>query len=530
MLETPVYSKAAVAAPHQRAAEAGQALLAEGANAIEAMIGMAATIAIVYPHMNSLGGDGFWLIREPGGKVAYIEACGPAGSGATIKRYRDAGYDTIPARGPLAALTLPGTVGGWAKAQELSRAIGGRMPDKELLFEATKAAREGYPVSRTEAEVQPHEYAALCEAPGFAAAFLADGKLPPEGTLRKSPALADLLMQLAEGGFEDFYRGEIARELAYDLEGLGGLITRDDLAAYRAVYRPPLHLKLPGRTHYNAPLPTQGLASLIILGLFDRLDIKEAESFAHTHALVEASKRALAIRNRVCTDYDFRLHEAADFLTPEALAREASKISLGRAARWPLPPEEGDTIWMGAIDSSGLAVSFIQSIYWEYGSGCVLPRTGLLMQNRGFSFSLDKNAVNPLQPGRRPFHTLNPPLTVFDDGRVLSYGAMGGDGQPQFQAQVMTRILFGQGLAEAVDAPRFLFGKTWGEASTTLKVEPRFDGALIEKLDRAGHEIEVLAKPYMSKVGHAGALMRMPKRGEVHATHDPRADGGPAGL
>jgi len=530
MLETPVFSKAAVAAPHQRAAETGKALLAEGANAIEAMIGMAATIAIVYPHMNSIGGDGFWLIREPGGKVAYIEACGPAGSGATIARYHEAGYDAIPARGPFAALTVPGTVGGWGKAQEFARAIGGRMPNKELLFEAIKAAREGYAQSRTEAEAQPFEYKALCEAPGFAKAFLVDGKIPPEGTLRKRPELADLLARLAEAGFDDFYRGDISRELASDLEGLGGLITREDLASYRAIDRAPLQLKLPGRVHYNSPLPTQGLASLIILGVFDQLGINQGESFEHIHALVEASKRALAIRDRVCTDYNQRLHEAADFLTPEALAREAGKISLSRAADWPLPPEEGDTIWMGAIDSSGLAVSFIQSIYWEYGSGCVLPRTGIHMQNRGFSFSLDKNAVNPLQPGRRPFHTLNPPLTVFDDGRVLSYGSMGGDGQPQFQAQVMTRILYGMGLAEAVDAPRFLFGKTWGDTTTTLKVEPRFDGAIIEKLDKVGHDVEVLSNPYASKVGHAGALLRMPKNGEVHATHDPRADGGALGL
>jgi gamma-glutamyltranspeptidase/glutathione hydrolase len=158
-----------------------------------------------------------------------------------------------------------------------------------------------------------------------------------------------------------------------------------------------------------------------------------------------------------------------------------------------------------------------------------LPRTGVNLQNRGISFSLNPKARNPLRPGRRPFHTLNPPLTVFDDGRVLSYGSMGGDGQPQFQAQVMTRILFGEGLAGAVEAPRFLFGKTWGDATTTLKLEPRFDSRLFEQLEKAGHEIEIFEAPYVSRVGHAGALMRSLK-GTVEATHDPRSDGGADGL
>jgi gamma-glutamyltranspeptidase/glutathione hydrolase len=529
MIETPVFSKAAVAAPHHLASETGRALLAEGANAIEAMIGMAATIAVVYPHMNSIGGDGFWLIREPSGVVLYIEACGPAGSLAMIESYRKLGYDTIPARGPLAALTVPGTVGGWQQALEVSQAVGGRLPRADLLHDAIRLAKEGYPQSKTEAKAQPFEFAALSEAPGFAETFLVDGKIPPEGTLRQRLRLADTLAHLAKAGFEDFYRGDIARELAADMERFGIPVTREDLRTYHATMRQPLSLRLPGRTHYNAPPPTQGLASLVILGIFYRLNVKQAESFQHIHALIEASKRGLAIRDRVCTDYSFLLHESGDFLTPQALGFEASKIDMKRAAKFPLPPAEGDTIWMGAIDAQGRAVSFIQSIYWEYGSGCVLPATGVHLQNRGFSFSLDPKAKDPLKPGRRPFHTLNPPLTVFDDGRVLSYGSMGGDGQPQFQAQVMTRILFGQGLADAVDAPRFLFGKTWGDATTTLKLEPRFDSNLMEQLDKAGHEIEVLAEPYASKAGHAGALMRHPN-GRVDATHDARSDGDALGV
>jgi gamma-glutamyltranspeptidase/glutathione hydrolase len=529
MVETPVFSKAAVAAPHHLAAEAGRALMGEGANAIEAMIGMAATIAVVYPHMNAIGGDGFWLIREPSGKVLYIEACGYAGSEATMERYKSLGYDSIPARGPLSALTVPGTVGGWQLAHEIAQAVGGRVPRTDLLHDAIALARDGYAQSKTEAAAKPFEFAALCEAPGFAETFLIDGKIPPEGTLRHNAKLADTLGHLALAGFDDFYRGDISRELAFDMEKLGNGITRADLERYHAIRREPLQLRVKDRMHYNAPPPTQGLASLMILGIFDRLDVKDKESFAHIHALVEASKRAIAIRDRVCTDFDALTIDPDTFLCLDTFEREASKIDMKRAAAFPLPPSEGDTIWMGAIDASGRAVSFIQSIYWEYGSGCVLPRTGIHLQNRGISFSLDPKAVNPLKPGRRPFHTLNPPLTVFDDGRVLSYGSMGGDGQPQFQAQVMTRILFGEGLAGAVEAPRFLFGKTWGDATTTLKLEPRFDSRLFEQLDKAGHEIEILSEPYASRCGHAGALMRYPS-GKVEATHDPRSDGCAAGV
>ena len=185
---------------------------------------------------------------------------------------------------------------------------------------------------------------------------------------------------------------------------------------------------------------------------------------------------------------------------------------------------------MGAADSSGLVVSYIQSIFWEFGSGCVLPRTGLLMQNRGASFSLEKNAANPLEPGRLPFHTLNPALAVLKDGRVMAYGTMGGDGQPQTQAMLFSRYaLYGQPLPEAVDRPRWLLGKTWGSSHTNLRLESRFDGHVIDRLVDAGHDVEVLPEPYSDTMGHAGAVVMHPD-GSFEGAHDPRADAGATGL
>jgi gamma-glutamyltranspeptidase/glutathione hydrolase len=528
LTDTPTFSRAAAAAPHILAAETGRTILAEGGNAIEAMIGMAPTIAMVYPHMNAIGGDGFWLVREPKGRVRYIEACGFAGRRATIAYYRGRGYDAIPPRGPLAALTVPGAVGGWALALDLAKALGGRLPLHDLLRDAIRFGREGYPQSRSEALGKPFEFEMLKDAPGFAERFLVAGKFPEAGATRRAAKLADTLDQLAHAGLDDFYRGDVGRELAADLEEIGAPLAREDVAAYRAVARDALELHLQGRSHYNSPPPTQGLASLLILGIFDRLKVRRKDSFEHIHGLIEASKRALTIRDQVCTDFERLKHAPASFLTPQALQREADAISMNRAASYPVAPANGDTVWMGAIDASGLAVSYIQSIYWEYGSGCVLPRTGVLMQNRGVSFSLDANAINPLAPGRRPFHTLNPALASFNDGRVMAYGAMGGDGQPQFQAQVFTRYLLGESIGKAVDAPRFLFGRTWASPSRALRVEDRFDPELIARLRSVGHEVEMLPS-YDENVGHAGALVRY-SDGHVEAAHDPRSDGGAAGI
>ncbi|MDB5509433.1 MAG: gamma-glutamyltranspeptidase [Hyphomicrobiales bacterium] len=528
MTSTPRYARAAVAAPHSLAAQAGRDILAEGGSALEAMIAMAATIAVVYPHMNAIGGDGFWLVREPGGKVHYIEACGFAGAGATIERYSKAGYDAIPARGPEAAVTVPGAIGGWALAHEMAQAFGGRLPMTDILHAAIKLARDGYLQSPSEAGGAPKEFANLVSAPGFAETFLIDGKLPAAGVLRKAERLAATLEHLAHDGLDDFYRGDIGREMAADMDKLGTPLTRADLEKFRAVLRQSLSIRVRDASYFNAPPPTQGLASLLILGIFERLGVTRRDSFEHIHGLIESTKRAFLIRDRVCTDYEHLDADPASHLAAENLARQAAAISMSRAAPWPAPPGEGDTVWMGAIDAKGLAVSYIQSIYWEYGSGCVLPKTGVLLQNRGTSFSLDPRARNPLAPGRRPFHTLNPAMAVYDDGRVMVYGSMGGDGQPQFQAQVLTRWEMGMGLAEAIDAPRFLLGRTWGEVETALRIEDRFDPTLVRKLEKAGHAV-VVDSPYSETLGHAGGVVRY-RDGKLDAAHDPRSDGGANGF
>jgi oxamate amidohydrolase len=524
------HRRGVVCAPHNAAVEDGRHILAEGGNAIEAMIAMAASIAAVYPHMNHIGGDGFWLIREPSGRVRALMGAGRAGTKATRQFYRDAGHDEIPSRGPFAALTVPGAIAGWMLAQEAAKAQGGRLPLDVLLAGAIKRAREGYTVTRSQAALTKDKYAELESAPGFLKTFLVDGKAPDVGAKLTQSAFANTLEHLAQAGLADFYRGDVGREIAADLERIGSPVTRADLERFRATVEAPLSVETPAGTLYNAPPPTQGLASLIILALFARLRVSDGESFEHIHGLIEATKRAFRVRDRVVTDPD-KITVALDrFLSPAFLDGEAEKIDMRKAARWPAPYGEGDTIWMGAADASGLVVSYIQSIYWEFGSGCVLPATGVLIQNRGASFSLDPKALNALEPGRRPFHTLNPALAALKDGRVMAYGTMGGDGQPQSQAAVFTRhVLFRQPLDKALDAPRWLLGRTWGSTHTNLRMESRFDGNLIDRLMSAGHDVAVLDEGYSDTMGHAGAVV-LHTDGTLEGGHDPRADGGATGL
>jgi gamma-glutamyltranspeptidase/glutathione hydrolase len=286
------HRRGVVCAPHSAAVEAGRAILAEGGNAIEAMVAMAAAIAAVYPHMNHLGGDGFWLIREPSGRVRAIMAAGPAGQHAKPELYRD--YETIPPRGPLAALSVPGAIGGWMLGLEAAKANGGKLPLDVLLAAAISHGRTGYRVTRSQEGLTRESIEYLKDVPGFAATFLVDGKAPTIGTTLKQQAFAETLSHLANTGLDDFYRGDVGREIAADLERIGSPVTRLDLERYKATHAEPLRVTLPSGTVYNTDAPTQGVVSLMILALFARLGVREAEGFDHIHGLSKRPSAACA--------------------------------------------------------------------------------------------------------------------------------------------------------------------------------------------------------------------------------------------
>ncbi|MAU95676.1 MAG: gamma-glutamyltransferase [Fulvimarina sp.] len=512
-----------VSAPHTAAALAGQTVLAKGGTAIEAMVAAAATIAVVYPHMNGIGGDGFWIVHRPGEKPVGISGCGRAAELATPDWYATRGHtEAIPARGAHAALTLPGTIAGWQAALGLVDPAR-RLPLADLLETAIGYAEDGMVVTGNQAGCTEAKLAGLQDVPGFAETFLLDGRPPRAGEILRQTALAKTLRTLVAEGLDSYYRGSIAKAHAGFLEAAGSPLRLDDFTRYEAETVAPLSVEISAGRLFNMVPPTQGVSSLMILALFDRLGVTRGESFDHVHGLIEATKQAFILRNAELGDPDFMARPAADWLLEEAIAELHRRIDTRTAMPWPHVAKAGDTIWMGAADRDGTVVSFIQSVFWEFGSGLTCPQTGVFFQNRGAGFSLAPGP-NQVGPRRRPFHTLNPALAELSDGRVMAYGTMGGEGQPQTQAAVFTRYaLFGQGLQTAVTAPRWLLGKTWVDATTTLKLEDRFDPGLVEALRAAGHETEIIPS-FSDMAGHAGAVVRHPS-GVVEGASDPRADG-----
>lgn len=515
-------------APHHLASQSALAILREGGSAIEAMVAAAATIAVVYPHMNGLGGDGFWLIVPPDGEPVAIDASGAAGSLATPDAYRD--LSQIPHRGPRAALTVAGTVSGWDEALKVSHSLTGKtLPLRRLLADAIGYAQGGTPVTASQAEATAAKLAELRELPGFAETWLVEGQAPRVGSRFYQPALAGTLKQLCEEGLDSFYRGPLAERLAQGMARYGLPIVLADLNRHVARRTTPLRLQHQQGEVWNLAPPTQGLVSLAILGITDRLAMADADDATTIHRIVEATKLAFGLRDAHITDPQERQTDIQRLLDPAALQALAGRIDDNQAAAWGTGKGPGDTVWMGVMDSSGLAVSFIQSLYHEFGSGVVLPDTGIVWQNRGASFSLDPAHLLALKPGKKPFHTLNPAAARLRDGRVMVYGSMGGDGQPQTQAALFTRyVLQGVPLQESITRPRWLLGRTWGQSSETLKLEGRFSADTVARLRALGHEVD-LFPDFSEAMGHAGAIVRHPD-GLFEGAFDPRSNGAAAGY
>ncbi|HEY9050725.1 MAG TPA: gamma-glutamyltransferase, partial [Gammaproteobacteria bacterium] len=355
---------------------------------------------------------------------------------------------------------------------------------------------------------------------------LKGGKPPATGDQLTQSALADTLEQLARAGLTDFYRGELAKSIAQDLASAGSPVSLADLQNHRARLEEPVRLRTATAELFTTAAPTQGTATLLMLGQFARRpeSIATREDADTVHWLIEATKHAFVVRNREIRDPGLMDNPSQALLEPELLDAMASRIDKHHAGPWGEATSPADTTWFGAIDAEGRMVSCIQSIYHEFGSGIVLPASGLCWQNRGASFSLQADHPLALQPTTLPFHTLCPSMALFDDGRRMVFGTMGGDGQPQTQAILFTRYAdYDQPLEQSVSAPRWVLGRTWGDHSENIKMESRFDPALIEELHQRGHDI-VLLPDYDETVGHAGAIVRH-RDGRVEGASDPRSDG-----
>lgn len=486
-----------IAAPHHLASEAGAAVLASGGNAIDAAVAADAVLCVVYPHMTSAGGDLFAIVWPAGahGPVGLAGA-GRSGSLATIEAVRAAGHDRMPVHGPL-TVTVPGTVEAWGRLIERFGTLG----LGPLVEAAVGHARAGYVVTQHLAD---HLAAADWMRQHDEAARL----LPPlkTGMVLRNPELADTLEDVGRHGFFGFYRGGTARAIAAALERRGGLVTLDDLGAQRSSWVEPIAFAYRDLVVYQLPPPTVGLCAAGMLRRFERLDrFEPGVDFAHE--LVRVRDEVYPLRDRWISDPDFAPVPIEPFLDPD-------HVAVGTAAAIP----EGDTVYLCAADEHGNVVSLIQSVAGEFGSGEVAEGTGVLLQNRGMYFSLDERHVNRLEPRKRTMHTLMPAMAARDGRCWAAFGTMGGDGQPQLQAQVFLNLVEHRlEPAEAVARPRIRVPAGGGG----LLVEADYpDAGAVSRAIAGGR----LLPSRSWQLGHAAALV-VDGPGRWRAGEDPRSDG-----
>jgi gamma-glutamyltranspeptidase len=546
-----------VASPHHLASQSGVALLRAGGNAVDAAIAAAATSAVVYPHMNGVGGDNFWLIRD--GRDSSVRAlcgAGRSAAAASIGWYAARGVtEAIPFRGGLAALTVPGAVGGWWQAHRFSRdTLGSPIGWARLLEDAIAYADHGFSPTASQRTPPPREPDLFGAT---ASASVREGLWPlyhPE-VLAQAPLrqrrLARTLEAIRNGGAEEFYRGELARRLCAGLAEAGSPLAPDDLAEHRSEWMSPLRLAWGGGEVISFPPPAQGMAALAILALVQEFDLATLPEADYVHVLVEATKLAFVDRDRHLTDPAWMPVSAETLLAPERLAAIAAAISprralspaaaadavarvtapgIGSAPSVP-PAAEADTVAIVTADAQGNAVSVIQSLYFTYGSGVAPGDTGVIVQNRGSFFSLDPRRANGLAPRKLTMTTLIPGMYLQAAGARFVYGAMGGEGQPQTQAALLTRrVLRGLGAQPCVEAPRWLYGRTWGLATRGLSLEGRYPAELGRELAARGHEDVRLAGAWDDLFGHAQCIWIASADGPLCGGSDPRADGAALGF
>ena len=515
-----------VSAPHYLASVAGNTALEQGGSAVDAIIAANAVLAVVYNHMSGLGGDMFAQVWDPKtGKVEALNASGRAGSEATLDFFRSKGVSKLEDRGPLAAITVPGVVDGWWQLHQRY----GRLPWKALFEHAIDHAG-GFALSEKFADFIARYRSTLEPYESTASIYLPGGKPARPGSVLRQPDLARSLTIIAEKGVDGFYRGELAERITRGLRAAGGILNMDDFAGHVSDWVEPVRTQYHGYEVTELPPNTQGIAALMILNILEKYNMAEiGEGTAdYYHLMTEAVKLAFADRDRWVTDPTHIDIPIDRLLSKDYARQQAARINMQYASS----EEElesaqlgGDTVYLCAVDGEGQVVSLIQSPYYEFGSAFVVPGTGILMQNRGSFFSLDPQHVNVLTPGKRTFHTIIPAMALQDGKPVLAFGTMGGEGQPQTQAALLTRILdFGMNVQEAIEAPRWLFGRTWGQESRTLKLEGRIPDGVADELLNRGHAVEMM-QDWAQTMGHAQAIWIDHEQGMLHGGADPRGDG-----
>lgn len=509
-----------VATSQPLAAQAGLDMLKKGGNAVDAAIATAACLTVVEPTSNGIGGDAFalvWINDELHG----LNASGPAPKKLSIEALKERGItEEMPEYG-LTPVTVPGAPSAWAA---LSKRFG-KLPLTEVLQPAITYAQEGFPISpilgynwnvayeKFKGELKGEEFAGWFETFGI------NGKSPKIGEVWSSSDHADTLIEIAETEAESFYRGRIAEKIDAFSQAHGGFIRKEDLAAFQPEWVKPISVSYRGYDVWEIPPNGQGLIALLALNTLKGYEFKTKDSVDTYHKQIEAMKLAFADGKKFITDSKHMKVAIEDLLHDEYA--DARRALIGDDARLPEAgqPLHSGTVYLATADDEGNMVSFIQSNYKGFGSGVVVPGTGIALQNRGHNFSLDESHDNRLEPGKRTYHTIIPGFLTKGNQAVGPFGVMGAFMQPQGHVQViMNMVDFDLNPQAALDAPRW----QWINDKTVL-VEKDMPSYIVEALERKGHDVQVATSRH--SFGRGQIIRRDPQTGVLFGGTEPRTDG-----
>ena len=511
--------KGMIATSQPLAASVGLDILQKGGNAIDAAIATAATLTVVEPTSNGIGGDAFALVWVKD-KLYGLNASGPAPATLTPEAVKALGHDKMPAYG-MVPITVPGTPAAWA---ELSRRFG-KLPLKEVLAPAIRYAEEGFPLTPILGKywhIAYRKYKEQCNGEEFNAwfeTFAPDGRAPETGEMWSSPGHAKTLRAIAETNARDFYEGEIADEIDAFMKKHGGFLSKEDLATYKPEWVEPISVNYKGYDVWEIPPNGHGMVTLMALNIYKKLSKPEWQSTQTIHEQIESMKLAFIDGKAFITEEADMPVETAHLLSDEYAEKRVKLIDDEAMNPEPYELPKGGTVYLATADEEGNMVSFIQSNYMGFGSGIVVPGTGIALQNRGHDFSLDENHPNVLRPGKRSYNTIIPGFLTKDGNAVGPFGVMGGYMQPQGHFQVVVNTIdYLLNPQAALDVPRW----QWTEARKVL-VEPEFPNYLVQALIRKGHEVTI--SPDGGGFGRGQIIWRNPETGVLQGGTESRTDG-----
>ncbi|KGR75383.1 gamma-glutamyltransferase family protein [Ureibacillus sinduriensis] len=514
-----VFAKRGMVATSQPlAAQVGLDILQKGGNAIDAAIATAAALTVLEPTSNGIGGDAFALVWAKG-ELHGLNASGPSPELLTAEAIKALGYDKMPKMG-VEPITVPGAPAAWA---ELSKRFG-RLSLEDVLQPAILYAEEGFPLSPVLGKYWNKAYQAYKRLKGkefeeWFHTFAPGGRVPDIGEVWSSKGHAETLRTIAKTNARDFYEGELAQKIEDFMVEHGGFLRKNDLAAYNPEWVKPISTNYRGYDIWEIPPNGQGMVTLMALNIFEQLDMPKWQSADTYHHQIEAMKLAFTDGLAFITEMSEMPISVEHLLSKEYAAQRVKAIC--ETAIEPVPYElpKGGTVYLATADDEGNMVSFIQSNYMGFGSGIVIPGTGISMQNRGADFSLDESHPNFLKPGKRSFHTIIPGFLSKNGEAVGPFGVMGGYMQPQGHLQVVTNTIdYLLNPQAALDAPRW----QW-VGGKKVHVEPEFPNYLVQALQRKGHEIEVM--PDGGSFGRGQIIWRNPQTGVLAGGTESRTDG-----